>query len=62
MGRNLGTHDGFVALVRPIVGQDLFKVGEALEDLSDLFWHVNWLSKMLKLSESRKRKEIKGPA
>lgn len=56
MGRNLGTHDGFVALVRPIVGQDLFKVGEALEDLSDLFWHVNWLSKMLKLSAEKERR------
>lgn len=60
MSRNLGTHRAFVTLVRPMVGRDLYKIGEALEDLSDLSWHVNWVNKMLKLSgREEKKKEDK---
>lgn len=46
-----------VALVRPMVGHDLCKVGEALDELSDLSWHVNRANKMLKLSGREEKKK-----
>lgn len=52
-----------VTLPRPRVGHDLYEVGKALVDLSDLDQHVNQVCKVLKQSrgdEKKKKKQTKG--
>lgn len=51
-----------VILPRPLVGRDLYEVGKALADLSDLDQHVNQVCKVLKQSrgDEKRKKQMKG--
>lgn len=51
-----------VTLPSPLVGHDLYEVGKALVDLSDLDQHVNQVCKVLKPSggDEKKKKQTKG--
>lgn len=46
-----------MALMRPMVGHDFTKKKRFWKGLYDLAWHVNWVSKMIKLSSREEKKK-----